>query len=126
MLATMVPTSPRIISHFITSRVIPSNIAIPAAGAVLIGGNEYIDQIESLCQRRALAAYHLDAKHWSAVSDATQCRHPCGVSSQGGQRAALLGQPGQLRGSRLGPRALARVARRPGPVCLWRRSTRAC
>ena len=28
------------------------------------GGNEYIDQIEELCQQRALAAYRLDAKAW--------------------------------------------------------------
>ncbi|CAG9322402.1 unnamed protein product [Blepharisma stoltei] len=28
------------------------------------GGNEYIDQVESLCQRRALAAFNLDAQAW--------------------------------------------------------------
>ena len=28
------------------------------------GGNEYIDQIELLCQKRALEAYHLDPKKW--------------------------------------------------------------
>lgn len=28
------------------------------------GGNEYIDQIESLCQARALTAFHLDEKEW--------------------------------------------------------------
>jgi glycine hydroxymethyltransferase len=28
------------------------------------GGNEYIDQIESLCQTRALAAYSLDKEVW--------------------------------------------------------------
>ena len=28
------------------------------------GGNEYIDQIEILCQKRALAAFHLDPKDW--------------------------------------------------------------
>jgi len=28
------------------------------------GGNEYIDDIERLCQRRALTAFHLDAKAW--------------------------------------------------------------
>jgi hypothetical protein len=28
------------------------------------GGNEYIDQIEELCQQRALAAYRLDPKAW--------------------------------------------------------------
>ncbi|QDZ17636.1 serine hydroxymethyltransferase 3 [Chloropicon primus] len=33
-------------------------------GARYYGGNEYIDQIESLCQQRALAAYRLDGKDW--------------------------------------------------------------
>ncbi|XP_077216500.1 serine hydroxymethyltransferase 3, chloroplastic-like [Tasmannia lanceolata] len=28
------------------------------------GGNEFIDQIESLCQERALSAFHLDGKKW--------------------------------------------------------------
>lgn len=28
------------------------------------GGNEYIDQIEVLCQKRALEAFHLDPKIW--------------------------------------------------------------
>ena len=28
------------------------------------GGNEYIDQIELLCQKRALKAYHLDEEQW--------------------------------------------------------------
>jgi hypothetical protein len=28
------------------------------------GGNEYIDQIELLCQRRCLAAYKLDESEW--------------------------------------------------------------
>ena len=28
------------------------------------GGNEYFDQIELLCQKRALAAYHLDPEKW--------------------------------------------------------------
>ena len=28
------------------------------------GGNEYIDQIESLCQARALTAYGLDSSQW--------------------------------------------------------------
>jgi len=28
------------------------------------GGNEYIDQVESLCQKRALEAYGLDASEW--------------------------------------------------------------
>jgi len=28
------------------------------------GGNEFIDQIESLCQQRALEAFHLDSEEW--------------------------------------------------------------
>ncbi|KAM7506916.1 hypothetical protein LguiA_017369 [Lonicera macranthoides] len=28
------------------------------------GGNEYIDELELLCQKRALAAFHLDGKKW--------------------------------------------------------------
>lgn len=30
------------------------------------GGNEFIDQIESLCQERALKAFSLDAEEWAA------------------------------------------------------------
>lgn len=28
------------------------------------GGNEYIDELETLCQERALAAFHVDGKNW--------------------------------------------------------------
>lgn len=28
------------------------------------GGNEYIDELEILCQERALAAFHLDGEKW--------------------------------------------------------------
>lgn len=28
------------------------------------GGNEYIDQLETLCQKRALNAFHVDEKEW--------------------------------------------------------------
>nr|CEL69224.1 TPA: Serine hydroxymethyltransferase, related [Neospora caninum Liverpool] len=34
-------------------------------GARYYGGNEVIDRIESLCQRRALAAFGLDAEEWA-------------------------------------------------------------
>lgn len=34
-------------------------------GARYYGGNEYIDKIETLCQQRALDAFHLDPKEWS-------------------------------------------------------------
>ncbi|KAL3498585.1 hypothetical protein ACH5RR_041317 [Cinchona calisaya] len=30
------------------------------------GGKEYIDELEILCQKRALAAFHLDGKNWGA------------------------------------------------------------
>lgn len=28
------------------------------------GGNEYIDELETLCQQRALEAFHVDGKKW--------------------------------------------------------------
>lgn len=28
------------------------------------GGNEYVDELEVLCQKRALQAFHLDAAQW--------------------------------------------------------------
>lgn len=28
------------------------------------GGNEYIDELETLCQQRAIAAFHVDGKNW--------------------------------------------------------------
>lgn len=28
------------------------------------GGNEYIDELETLCQQRALEAFHLDGEKW--------------------------------------------------------------
>ena len=34
-------------------------------GARYYGGNEYIDQVERLCQKRALEAYRLDDQKWS-------------------------------------------------------------
>jgi glycine hydroxymethyltransferase len=33
-------------------------------GARYYGGNEFIDQAESLCQRRALEAFRLDPELW--------------------------------------------------------------
>lgn len=33
-------------------------------GARYYGGNEFIDEIEVLCQRRALEAYSLDSAEW--------------------------------------------------------------
>ena len=33
-------------------------------GARYYGGNENIDQIETLCQKRALEAFHLDSEEW--------------------------------------------------------------
>jgi glycine hydroxymethyltransferase len=33
-------------------------------GARYYGGNEYIDEIEKLCQKRALEAFKLDAEKW--------------------------------------------------------------
>lgn len=33
-------------------------------GARYYGGNEYIDQLEVICQDRALKAFHLDPEKW--------------------------------------------------------------
>lgn len=33
-------------------------------GARYYGGNEHIDELEILCQNRALAAFHLDSTEW--------------------------------------------------------------
>ena len=33
-------------------------------GARYYGGNEFIDEVELLCQKRALAAFNLDPKEW--------------------------------------------------------------
>lgn len=33
-------------------------------GARYYGGNEVVDELEILCQQRALAAFHLDSKSW--------------------------------------------------------------
>ena len=35
------------------------------SGARYYGGNEFIDQIEDLCKKRALAAYGLDPEEWA-------------------------------------------------------------
>ncbi|KAK2659391.1 hypothetical protein Ddye_005924 [Dipteronia dyeriana] len=31
---------------------------------IYYGGNEHIDELETLCQKRALVAFHLDEKKW--------------------------------------------------------------
>jgi len=36
----------------------------PVTGLIMYGGNEIVDQVEELCQTRALAAYGLDPKEW--------------------------------------------------------------
>lgn len=33
-------------------------------GARYYGGTEVVDQVENLCIKRALEAFHLDANHW--------------------------------------------------------------
>lgn len=59
-------------------------------GARYYGGNENIDQIEILCQKRAIEAFHLDSEEW-------------GVNVQ-----SLSGSPAnfQVRQLRLAPRLL--------------------
>ena len=43
------------------------------------GGNEYIDQIEELCKKRALAAYHLDPAKWG-VNVQPYSGSPCNLA----------------------------------------------
>lgn len=42
-------------------------------GARYYGGNEYIDQIETLCCERALAAFHIDPESWGVNVQAYSC-----------------------------------------------------
>ncbi|KAI5070570.1 hypothetical protein GOP47_0014913 [Adiantum capillus-veneris] len=42
-------------------------------GARYYGGNEYIDQIESLCRERALISFHLDSEAWGVNVQPYSC-----------------------------------------------------
>ncbi|KAJ8640011.1 hypothetical protein MRB53_016705 [Persea americana] len=42
-------------------------------GARYYGGNQYIDQIETLCWERALAAFHLDPENWGVNVQPYSC-----------------------------------------------------
>ncbi|KAK2999182.1 hypothetical protein RJ639_024101 [Escallonia herrerae] len=53
-------------------------------GKSYYGGNEYIDELEILCQQRALAAFHLDGKKWGV-----------NVQPLSGDKSALV--PGGIR-----------------------------
>ncbi|UKZ76355.1 hypothetical protein TrVFT333_004057 [Trichoderma virens FT-333] len=61
-----------IASENITSRAVFDALGSPMSnkysegypGARYYGGNQHIDQIELLCQRRALEAFHLDSEKW--------------------------------------------------------------
>ncbi|KAK5995666.1 Glycine hydroxymethyltransferase [Cladobotryum mycophilum] len=61
-----------IASENITSRAVFDALGSPMSnkysegypGARYYGGNQHIDQIELLCQRRALAAFHVDSEKW--------------------------------------------------------------
>merc|ERR1712000_692399 len=61
-----------IASENITSRAVFDALGSPMSnkysegypGARYYGGNQHIDQIELLCQRRALAAFHVDPEKW--------------------------------------------------------------
>ncbi|RZC54306.1 hypothetical protein C5167_013162 [Papaver somniferum] len=44
-----------------------------APGARYYVGNQYIDQIELLCQQRALTAFHLDTDHWGVNVQPYSC-----------------------------------------------------
>ncbi|OWM75557.1 hypothetical protein CDL15_Pgr021721 [Punica granatum] len=54
--------------ELIASENFTSRAVMEAVGSCLTnkyyGGNEYIDELEILCQERALAAFHLDSKKW--------------------------------------------------------------
>ncbi|RZC80377.1 hypothetical protein C5167_042952 [Papaver somniferum] len=54
--------------ELITSENFTSRAVMEAVGSCLTnkyyGGNEYIDELETLCQQRALDAFHLDPKKW--------------------------------------------------------------
>ena len=52
---------------FLTARPDTPRSERPAAGlpgARYYGGNEFVDQVETLCIKRALAAFSLDANEW--------------------------------------------------------------
>lgn len=61
-----------IASENVTSRAVFDALGTPASnkysegypGARYYGGNEFIDQIELTCQKRALQAFHLDPSRW--------------------------------------------------------------
>ena len=61
-----------IASENITSRAVFDALGSPMSnkysegypGARYYGGNEHIDRIELLCQKRALEAFHLDSDKW--------------------------------------------------------------
>lgn len=61
-----------IASENVTSRAVFDALGSPMSnkyseglpGARYYGGNEHIDQIELLCQKRALEAFHLDSSKW--------------------------------------------------------------
>ncbi|KAI1331574.1 glycine hydroxymethyltransferase [Xylariaceae sp. FL0255] len=61
-----------IASENVTSRAVFDALGSPMSnkysegqpGARYYGGNEYIDQVELLCHKRALAAFHLDPEKW--------------------------------------------------------------
>jgi len=61
-----------IASENVTSRAVFDALGSPMSnkysegypGARYYGGNQHIDEIELLCQKRALAAFHLDADRW--------------------------------------------------------------
>lgn len=62
-----------IASENVTSRAVYDALGSPMSnkysegypGARYYGGNEHIDSIELLCQKRALEAFHLDSEKWA-------------------------------------------------------------
>ena len=55
-------TSPAVLAA--TASVLTNKYSEGYPGARYYGGNQHIDQIELLCQRRALDAFHVDPEKW--------------------------------------------------------------
>lgn len=53
--------------------LVPHQYAEGLPGARYYGGNQVVDQIESLCQSRALEAYGLDPEKWGVNVQPYRC-----------------------------------------------------
>ena len=71
-------------------------------GARYYGGNEVIDMVESLAQKRALEAFNLDPKHWGVNVQPYSGTGSSSLRRQSRELRGLYG-PGQARRSGDGP-----------------------